>query len=243
MGPGVLAGMLDAFDHRQAPLPVSHLLQLYERAPQAIARAVLDNARLHDAARLRRFLKNRELGPEARDIVLALVKVGVAADIRFVLDAIGASDYQVRFWNVPVFTSMMAKRADTSLKPWLIQLTESREFWEYLGARPSNPLPVIDRDNLYLFKRTTGVILAALCDKSDWPLLKRLLFHPYWSIQVAAAEKISEFITSVELDEVAAEARSKAKDKPDEGVIYALNVLDQKLYRCPTALSAIASGM
>ena len=241
MGPDVLAGILDAFHQRHVLFLVRHLLRLYERSPHAIASAVLDSAGPRDAAHLRRFLKSRELGPEARDVVLGLVKVGKATDIRLILDWIGAADYKVRFWNVPVLTSMMAGRADTSLKVWLIQLTESREFWEYLMERPSNPLPVLNRENLYLFKRTVGVILAALCDKSDWPLLKRLVFHPYWSIQIAASEKISGFVTSAELDEVVAEGRSKAKGSPDEGVIYALNILDQKLHRRRTAVSAVAA--
>jgi hypothetical protein len=235
-GDGVLDGTLDALHEAHFSFSSTKLLPLYDRSPQALADTIAESARTRDAARLRDFLKKREWRPEMRGIVLGLLNVGGVQDVRFVLELIGAAEGKVNFWNAPILASAMTKRADYSLKPWLVKLTESPEFWEYLKTRPSIPLPVAERENLYLFKRISGVVLAALCDKSDWQLLKRLVFHSYWSIQVAAAEKISTFVTSLQLDEILAEARNKATNSPDDGVIYALNLLDQKLYSSRSAL-------
>jgi len=163
-------------------------------------------------------------------IAVGLIKAGTAADVRFLLDLIASAKYKVVFWNVPLLASAMAQRADISLKPWLIELAGSPEFWEYIRDRPANALAVKYSENLYLFKRLSSTLLAGLCGKTDWPLLKRLLFHPYWSTKVAAASVASKFVTAREFDEAVGEARVRAGELPDEGLMHSLNTLDQTLY-------------
>jgi hypothetical protein len=238
-GSAVTSGVLDALYEAGVPFPASKLLPLYNPADQAVGDVISRTARLGDANLLRRFLKQQRLVPAMKGIALGLLRIGGAPDVRLILELIGTADYKVEFWAVPVLTAAMVERADNSLRPSLLGLTESAEFWEYLGRRPPNPMPVRDRENLYLFKRISGVVLASLCGKHDWPLLKRLVFHPYWSIQIAAAEKIAEFAAAQELNEIVAEARARAKDSPDEGVIHGLNLLDQKLYFRPNLTAAL----
>jgi hypothetical protein len=73
-------------------------------------------------------------------------------------------------------------------------------------------------------------MLAMLCEREDWNLLRRLVFHDYWLIQAAAAERVAQFATTQELDNLIDEARRMAKDNTDPGAIYTLDLLDEKLY-------------
>ena len=64
-------------------------------------------------------------------------------------------------------------------------------FWKCKGEkRGKPPLPVEIPENLYLFKRLAGITLAPLCDREDWALLRELVFHDYWLMQAAAAERM-----------------------------------------------------
>jgi hypothetical protein len=233
-GGDVASGAVDAVYESGLPFPASKVLPLYDPASQAVGDLISRTARRRDARLLRRFLRKQRLVPATKGIALGLLRIGGAPDVRLILDLIGNADYKVEFWAVPVLTAAMVERADSSLRPALLMLTDSAEFWEYSGRRPPNPLPVRERENLYLFKRISGVLVVSVCDKHDWPLLKRLMFHPYWSIQVAAAEKIAGFATAQELNEIIAEARMRAKNAPNEGVMYGLNLLDQNLYVRPS---------
>ena len=232
MGPAVLPGVLEGLRRGSNPVSAKRLLELFDISPSAVAEAVAGNAKPGDAERLRKFLKRRSLVPEARDVIIGLLRVGCPSDVRLVLERIGSADYKVAMWSVPLLSEAMCRRADASIKPWLLGFIESPEFWEYIHERPKNRIPVECRENFYLFKRLSGVVLASLCDKSDWQILRRLARHQYWAVQVAAAERISAFVTSSEFDEILADAREDAGGTAESnpGTVFVLTMLDRKLY-------------
>jgi hypothetical protein len=116
-------------------------------------------------------------------------------------------------------------------------MADSKEFWEYVGAdRASPPLPVANHENLYIFKRLAGACLASICGPGEWLLLKRLLFHEYWDVQVAAGRAILRFAGERELDDLLGELRgqttrvSRATWALDSGIMQAICALDEKVY-------------
>lgn len=232
MGGPALGAVIEILCETRVKFPIERLLQLYGKSGENVSEAISAIARQHDAPKMRHFLRKQRdiLGGPATGIVLGLLNVGTASDVRFSLEIIAAAQNRVGLWNMTTIASAMCERVDATLKPWLMKLTESPEFWEYMRERPAEALPVTKIENLYPFKRLAGCVLASLCDKSDWHLLKRLFFHPYWSTKVAAATAISNFVTARELDELVSEARTRAAIEPDEGVMYGLNILDRRLY-------------
>ena len=213
------------------------LLALFRRFPDEVSRAVVRCVEPDDRRHIQEFLKQLRLGPPARNLVLALVKVGDAGDVRFALELIASHPEQVQFWTVPLLANALAARSDRSLLPWLMPMAESKEFWQYVGAdRASPPLPVANHENLYLFKRLAGSCLASICGAGEWPLLKRLLFHEYWDVQVAAGRAILRFAGERELDDLLADLRGQtdrlqvAKWGLDSGIMQSIYALDEKVY-------------
>jgi hypothetical protein len=210
-------------------LNVSVLLEQYPRLQFDTSAAVLRTATLRDYLQIKRFVSRTPLNPPLRDIIIALLRVGGADAARYLTDLIGRQQYKVEFWNVPILAAAFGQAVGAETKEWLGELTESDEFWQYTGNKRSlKPLPVRSPENLYLFKRLIGVALAGLCDATDWLLLKRLVFHDYWQIEVAAAQQIVKFGGIEELDEMVEQARNK--DKTQAGVVNALMLLDAKLF-------------
>jgi len=226
----VARGALGALRDRLG-ISITCLIQQYSRLPFETSRALLQTAQPRDCSALRAFVSRTFLQPELRDAIIALLRVGDRTTARWLLDLIGSRDYSIRFWNAPVLAAALSQAVDIDAKRWLSKLTESEEFWHYTWEKRSpNPLPVELQENLYLFKRLVGVALAGLCDAGDWPLLKRLVFHEYWQIQVAAAARVKEFADVSRLGEIIEEARKRAKDKPNAGVVHTLIALDGKLF-------------
>jgi hypothetical protein len=227
----VCRGVISALEGDRAGLDVGDLLEKYSQIPFEVAEAVRRTAKSRDVPRLRRFVSGTSLEPSSRDLLIALLEVGDGKTVRWVAELAASKDYQVYFWNVPALARSMSKAATSSIKPWLKSLTEADEFWKYTGAeRGKRPLPVQFSENLYLFKRLVGITLATLCNRKDWTLLRRLVFHDYWLIQIAAAERIAQFAGIQELNDLVEEARRMAKDEADPGVVYALTLIDEKLY-------------
>ncbi|HXP78848.1 MAG TPA: DUF4062 domain-containing protein [Verrucomicrobiae bacterium] len=227
---GVCRGALGA-TYNRGNLNVELLLQQYARLPSETAAAILRTATVEDRPALEQFLSASLLNPEMRDIIIALLNIGGSNSARWILELIGQKGYKVVFWNTPILAAAITKAVGIEMKSWLCNLADSDEFWHYTGnERTSPPLPVENVENLYLFKRLTDVALASLCDQSDWLLLKRLIFHKYWTIQVAAAFQVAKFAGVEHLNELVQQARSEARDQPDAGVVNALMLLDTKLF-------------
>jgi hypothetical protein len=226
----VCRGALGAIENR-GDLNLDTLLKQYPRLSFETAAAVLRTATSGDRRELEQFVSANRLEPRIRDIVIALLRIGGSSAARWMLDLIGMKDYKVVFWNTPILAAEFTKAMNIEAKTWLCKMAESDEFWHYTGDERSSPsLPVETPENLYLFKRLTGVVLANLCDESDWPLLKKLIFHDYWTIQVAAAEQVAKFAQVEHLNELLEQARNEARDKADPGVVNALMLLDTQLF-------------
>jgi len=226
----VCRGALGATVNR-GDLKLDTVLKQYSRLSFETAAAVLRTVSVEDKPELERFISANPLEPKIRDIIIALLRVGGGNAARWILELIGSEDYHVVFWNTPILAAALAEAMDIDAKTWLYELTDSEEFWHYTGnERTSPPLPVANVENLYLFKRLAGVALASLCDQSDWPLLKRLIFHDYWIIPVAAADQVAKFAEVAHLDEWVEKARQEARDRPKPGVVDALTLLDTKLF-------------
>lgn len=210
------------------------LLRQYSRLPFETSAAVLRTVSPSDRPGLEQFVSTNRWEPQMRDMIIALLKIGGGNSARWLLDQIGRKEYEVLFWNTPILVAALKDAIDIGAKHWLYELTDSEEFWHYTGnERTSPPLPVAVVENLYLFKRLAGVALARLCDQSDWPLLKKLIFHDYWIIQVAAAEQVAKFAEVAHLNELVEEARKRAGDRPNIGVVDTLTLLDTKLFGHP----------
>jgi len=229
----VCSGALGALEGDRGGLSVRLLLEQHQRLPVEVAQAVRRTSKYDDLPVLKKFLKKARLDQSVRDILVAFLSVGGARESEFALRLIAAKDYAVSFWNVPIIASALSQAVDISLKAWLLNLIDSDEFWRYVheDERGETPLPVKLTENLYLFKRLVGVALAKLCDQSDWEVLKKLVFHQYWQIRMAAAQKIAAFGGLNELNELVQVAQQAAKEQPDQGVMEALRMLDSKLYR------------
>ena len=231
----IVSGALEAMESDRGGLSVGHLLTLYNDLPRQVAEAVLRTVRAGDRPYLRRFVRRVRLDRHARNLLIALVRVGDSRDVRFVLELVARSPDVVAFWTVPLLVDCLADKADRSLLPWLAGLAEKREFWAYLGKdRGEDSLPIVNGENAYLFKRLVGGCLAAVCGASEWPLLKRLLFHDYWVIQVPAGRVIAQFGGEDELDDLLLEVRAHPTrvESPygDSGIMSAICALDDKVY-------------
>jgi len=241
----IVKGCLAAIGLGRAGIPIADLLALFRRFPDEASRAVMRCVRPDDRQHLREFLRPLRLTPPARNLVMALVNAGDAGDVRFALELIGSHPEKVEFWTVPLIATALAAKADRSLLPWLMPMADSKEFWEYVGTeRASPPLPVTNHENLYLFKRLAGSCLASICGAEEWPLLKRLLFHEYWDVQVAAGRAILRFAGERELDDLLGALReqiariSRANRNLDSGIMRAVCALDEKVYSWPEKVTA-----
>lgn len=228
-------GALSALDGGRGGTPVECVLGAFRRLPHETAAAVLRSVGPDDRGVLRTFLSGVELSPPSRDLVIALVSVGDASDVRFALQLIANRTEQIEFWNVPRLADVLAEKSDRSLLAWLRPMTESDEFWRYVGEdRADRPLPVADHDNLYLFKRLAGACLASVCGQEEWPLLKRLLFHEYWNVQVAAGRALARFGGERELDDLLSQLRQHPPTLEEwsleSGTMSAACALDERLY-------------
>lgn len=233
----VVAGALAAIGPGRAGMPMGELLALFRRFPDEVSRAVVRCVEPGDRPHLRQFLKQLRLDPPVRDLIMALVKVGDASDVRFALELIASHPERAEFWTIPLLANTLATHSDRSLLSWLMPMADSKEFWEYVGAdRASPPLPVANHENLYIFKRLAGACLASICGPGEWLLLKRLLFHEYWDVQVAAGRAILRFAGERELDDLLGELRgqttrvSRATWALDSGIMQAICALDEKVY-------------
>lgn len=227
-------GTLAAIDDHRGRISIGHLLAAFSRFPEEAGAAILRSVRPQDRQKLRSFLRSASLEPATRDILMALARVGDVRDVRFALKLIASHAEEVRFWNVPRVAALLANKSDRSILGWLGALTKSEEFWRYFGEdRAAKPLPVLIHENLYLFKRLAGSCLASVCGRAEWPLLRRLLFHEYWNIQVAAGVAIAEFAGEPELNELLADARANPKRLErfggDSGIMSALCTIDEKV--------------
>src|SRR4029077_11506490 len=233
MDGAIRGAAIAALSKMRSEYPVSRLLRHFGQHPQAISKALGVMVRSSDADLLRKFLRKRNLrysGGPLTNIFLALLKAGSSGDVRFCLEFIAAAKLGVELRDMQALAAAMCDRADASLKEWLLRLADSPEFWDYLQERPANALPVRRPENLYPFNRLSGCVLASLCDRSDWPILKRLFFLRSWLTKVAGAYAISKFVSSRELDELVSEARLKTGNEPDPGIVEGLRILDETLY-------------
>jgi hypothetical protein len=225
---------LAALDGSRGGVNCRQLLAQYRRLPFDVAAAVRRTATRRDYAELKRFLSLTRFTPPCRDLLCGLLRAGGAKGAQWVLKAIGGKDYEVRFWNVPVLGQAMRQAVSSEIKPWLTDLAQSDEFWTYtFRERGKKPLPVKAFENLYLFKRLLGFALPSVCGVEDWELLRRLVSHDYWHVQASAADRVGLLATAEHLAELVEDARSEAKVAPDPGFVYALNLLDERLYGPP----------
>ena len=217
---------------------MERLLEIFRRFPAEVAGAVRRSVEARDRDALKSAVSAVPLYPPSRDLLMALVTVGEASDVLFVLKLLAHHSDAVEFWNVPRLASVLSMKCDRSLLPWLQSMAEKDEFWRYLREdKPEASLPVAEKENVYLFKRLAGTCLASVCGPEEWPLLKRLLFHDYWNIQVAAGKALVRFAGERELDEVLSELR-KHPPKPDihdleSGTMMAVCELDEIVYLRP----------
>lgn len=221
---------LYAIEKGRAGLSVEHVLKLYSRFPQEASSAVRRSVEPQDSEELRRFVLSIKPSPFMRDMLIAIVAVGGAEAVQIVLDLIASCGEVIEMWNVPVLAAALANAADRSLLPSLVQIAENEEFWRYVGSeRGETPLPVARHENLYLFKRLAGICLARICTDSEWPLLRRLIFHDYRIVQMEAAQRIAQFATTHHLDTLIGDARSRQRAL-DSSVIDAICNIDEAVY-------------
>jgi hypothetical protein len=226
----VCRGVLGAIEVR-GDVEFRALLGQYSRLPFETAAAVLRSVTASDRSELEKFISSQQLVPAMRNFVIALLNIGGGSAVRWILELIAEQTYKIEFWNVPLLVHALTKAVDDGEKAWLWALTETDEFWQYTWTqRGAQPLPVKSHENLYLFKRLVGVAIAGLCDQNDWPLLKKLVFHNYWTVQEAAGMQIAKFARVEHLNELVEQARKEARDLPDAGVVNALTLLDAKLF-------------
>jgi hypothetical protein len=221
-------GTLASISGDRGGLALGRLLALAKRFD--VSEAVLRSIQTQDRSSLRDFLSPVPWDQDLRDFVIALLQVGDGSDAEFVLEKIANQDDPIGFWYLPLLEQAFTRAIDARLRSRLEGLVDDDVFWRYHEDRRGSAFQVVKcEQNVSMYKRLVGVGLIQLCSVADWQLLKRLLFHEYWTIRIAAARKAASFADESHLDAAIDELHSRIAAGNNKAV-DAVTVLDTAVY-------------
>jgi hypothetical protein len=196
---------LAALDADRGGLTIDDLLSHYATCPVETSAAVLRTVQQREWSKVARFVRQIRLTDSSRSLMLSICKLYDVRALPFLLELIAEATYKVflgDLWGLERAlreTVVRSLRGSLEAKEILCEIVERQYFWEWDEYAE---LPVVEPQNLYLYKRLAGVCLAVLCERSDWPILKRLVYHSYFPVRAAAITKVLEFAGVEELNEL-----------------------------------------
>ena len=200
-----------------------------------ISDIILDIATPGDTEILQSHLSMATLDYDARDLVLALCKIGGGYNFQFLFDLFSKYKDEIQFRNHVRVADSMAKICTKKQAQELRKFVNSKEFWSYIlreQARTKNRLPVVNTDNQVFMRRIIAACIIEKGNKKDTGTLIRLLWHDYKWIANRAAEKLSKISGKRDLDKLTQDLWQLNEDALGyaEPALYALCLLDRKLY-------------
>ena len=199
---------------------------------------ILEIARKSDREVIKNYLEGVPLDYNARDLVLALCKIGNADDFDFIFQLLGKCDYEIAFHNHVRVANTLAQICKREKLEFLKKAVESKEFWVYVYLEeerdPNNPLPVEDARNMSLIKRLIATCFLTVAGRREIDLITKLVFHNYGWIAGKAATKLATKGEVNDLDFLIEKMQrideEKFEELTDNPPITAARLLDKKLY-------------
>jgi HEAT repeat len=180
---------------------------------EALARRVNERTRsaTRGAIRASRLSSSAEL-------VLALCKLGHADDFAFLMHRLERGPI-IEFSDYTYLARQIAALAPRDVKPEITRHLSSPEFWQTWGVseRPADRLPVVQYDNLHIYRRILGLAFGRLANRRDWSVLVRMLSHNYWTVRRAAADALGRLARPDDLDRLVDSVLAIDSDR-DEGL-------------------------
>jgi len=200
-----------------------------------LGRLIYETATENDRETLRSYLCDIKLDYEARELVLALCKVGRSEDLEFLLDLFGKYKEVIHFQNHVRVVTCAAKMCTRSKALEMKGFINSREFWSYVNQgerRPRNRLPIENTDNQAFIRRLIAACFIEKTTRADIKLILRLLDHNFKWIAHRAAAKLSEIGETEDLNELTDYLWGLEEEKLQDAdpAIYGLCLLDERLH-------------
>jgi HEAT repeat protein len=184
---------------------------------------------------IRSYLSTARLDYPARDLVLALCKIGSGSDFQFLFRLFRQHKDKIDFHNhvrvADSVATICTRRQSQGLKRFL----KSEEFWSYIlpeQRTTQNGLPIADSDNQAFMRRVIAACVIENSSAKDVGTLIKLVRHYYKWIAYKAGERLSELGGPAELDQLT-EALWKFEDKElddADPAFHALCALDKKCH-------------
>lgn len=204
----------------------------------SISSLILEIARKSDKEHIKNYLKKVRLDYDARDLMLALCKMGDLDDFDFIFQLLGECNYHIEFHNHVRVANKLAQICNRRRLEFLKKAIESKEFWTYVHPEEKrdldNPLPVRDTQNMPLIRRLIAASFLRIAGRKEIDLITKLLSHNYGWIAGKAAIKLSakgnvddlNFLVE-KIQEIDEEKLEKLIDNP---LLTAIRLLDKKIY-------------
>ncbi len=182
---------------------------------------------------LRRFLRLYGLDNSTRHAILALCRVGLPEDCRFLLGLFLNCARKIELFNHVRIAEAIAGLCSSELRPYLGRYLKSHEFWRYV--KPNEPrarggLPIRNTENLPLVRRITAACFVAVATSRDRRTVLRLLRHNYGWIASKACEGIRRIGRQEDIDKLVTDLLATKDEETMTKTVGGLSALDCKLY-------------
>ena len=183
---------------------------------------------------LRRFLRLYGLNNSTRSAILALCRVGLPKDCRFLLRLFFNSTGKVELFNHVRIAEAVAGLRNAELKPSLKSFLKSPEFWTYVKPdepRNADRLPVKNLENLPLLRRIIAACFLAVATAEDRRIIIKLLQHNYGWIASKACDRICNVGRPEDIDKLVSDLLTKVDEEATAKIVAGLSALDSELYK------------
>lgn len=187
---------------------------------------------------LRKTLKEIQLTPSAQYLALALLRLGDASDVEFVIRAIAETPAEIRYWLQIEVSHAVEERMQalgTQIPPDIRSVLEEREFWKNPGVSRRDHatvrgLPLQNKSNRTLYIRAVAHAVIGVAQKSDVELLCRLVSHPFSIISRSAAIKLIGLFGETGMQTLQSKISEMIHDGEAENVAEALRAAEIHQY-------------
>jgi hypothetical protein len=145
---------------------------------------ILEIAAPGDNKVIRSYLPKATLNYDARDLVLALCKIGDLDDFDFLFNLFSGYKGKIDFQNHVRIADGMANICSMKGVLYFKKYINSKEFWTYIlpeQQRPTRRLPIENIDNQAFMRRVIAACFIENASKTDINLINKMLYHYYKS--------------------------------------------------------------
>jgi hypothetical protein len=189
----------------------------------------------NDRQIIQSHLRNTKLDYDARNLVLALCRVGNSRDFRFLLDLFSNYKDEIYFHNHVRIATNMAKICPKRKAVDMKKFINSSEFWSYIvrgERRPKNRLPIENINNQAFMRRLIAACFIEKATRTDIRLMLKLLNHNYKWIAFRAAAKLPEIGRTEDIDRLVnlLWKLDEEKLRDADPALHGLCLLDERLH-------------